>query len=155
MTRVQVVENDVVVGHFDRDAVQGWWSDQDPITGDGGQGAGRGQAVILTAQGRWVLEAWTNWAGETDQYEFITPERARAWLLRNAFDDVVEQHFGPIEPERGPGRPEVGPRIGVRLPEELLEQLDTYADQAGINRAEAVRQMVAAGLSVQTPTGCQ
>ena len=37
------------------------------------------------------------------------------------------------------GRPEVGPNINVRLPQDLLEWVDQRADAAGKTRAEAIR----------------
>ncbi|WP_210731560.1 ribbon-helix-helix domain-containing protein [Mycobacterium intracellulare] len=44
------------------------------------------------------------------------------------------------------GRPEVGAPINVRLGDELLAQVDAYAAEHGIKRAEAIRQIVQAGL---------
>lgn len=44
------------------------------------------------------------------------------------------------------GRPEVGAPINVRLGTDLLAQVDTYAADQGIKRAEAVRRLVRRGL---------
>lgn len=44
------------------------------------------------------------------------------------------------------GRPRIGERISVRLPDELLARLDARADAAGISRAEAVRSLLARAL---------
>jgi hypothetical protein len=59
-------------------------------------------------------------------------------------DAAVEECFGPIEPERGPGRPPIGRPIQARLPDGLLDRLDTFAGE--LNRAEAVRILLDAGL---------
>lgn len=44
------------------------------------------------------------------------------------------------------GRPEVGKPINVRLGDELLTRVDEYAEAEGVNRAEAIRQLVQQGL---------
>jgi predicted DNA-binding protein len=36
--------------------------------------------------------------------------------------------------------------VGVRLPEETLEKLDEYAEQEALNRSDALRQIIPAGL---------
>ena len=48
------------------------------------------------------------------------------------------------EPQRG--RPEVGPRVLVRLPPEVLEHVDAWADAEGVTRAEAIRRLLTAAL---------
>ncbi|NGO42884.1 hypothetical protein G6048_12135 [Streptomyces sp. YC419] len=47
--------------------------------------------------------------------------------------------------ERGPGRPQIGGRVQVRLGE-LLDDVDRFAAENGYSRAEAVRALVAIGL---------
>jgi hypothetical protein len=137
----------VRVGHFDGEKALRW-DDRDPISGNGSGGPGRGQAVWRTSGGRWVLEHWTSWQGERDRYEFITDEAAREWLLANDCDKAVTEYFGEIEEERGPGRPSVGEPINVRLGE-LLGRVDAFAAEGGVTRAEAVRQLVFAGLDAR------
>lgn len=44
------------------------------------------------------------------------------------------------------GRKEIGPRIGLRLPLDLLARIDAYAEGAGIGRAEAIRRLILASL---------
>jgi metal-responsive CopG/Arc/MetJ family transcriptional regulator len=44
------------------------------------------------------------------------------------------------------GRPAVGIPINVRLGDDLLAQVDAYAESEGIKRAEAIRRLVARGL---------
>lgn len=106
------------------------------------------QALYRTAKGRWVLNEWSNYVGTEEVYTFIAPERAREWLLMNEWDDAVARHFGEVEEERGPGRPEVGAPINVRLDADLLGRVDTYAANEGIARAAAIRQLLAGALAV-------
>lgn len=44
------------------------------------------------------------------------------------------------------GRPAVGTPVNVRLGDDLLAQVDAYAEAEGIKRAEAIRQLVQRGL---------
>jgi hypothetical protein len=137
------------VGHFDYDQAT-VWSDRDPFTGNGSGGPGKGEAVVLTADGRWVLERWSDYQGSASEFEYIAAEDAREWLLRNGEDDAVAEHFGPIEPERGPGRPPIDPAPGptkstpVRLGAELTAAADERAAAEGVSRAELIRRAVAA-----------
>lgn len=80
---------------FDYDRIRGRWSDED-AGGNGSGGTGRGNAVILTGDGRakWVLERWTRWAHEPARHERMHPDDAREWLERNGFKDAVAEHFG-------------------------------------------------------------
>lgn len=43
---------------------------------------------------------------------------------------------------RGPGRPPVGKPIPVRMPADLLRQVDSFAAEYGVPRAVMVRAMV-------------
>jgi hypothetical protein len=104
------------------------------------------QMLYRTAGGRWVLHGWSNWQGSTPSYEFIDDTRAREWLLINHDDAVIEKHFGVIEEERGPGRPEIGPRSEVRFPGATLERLDVQAGILGIKRPDLIRRYVEQGL---------
>jgi hypothetical protein len=137
-----------LAGWFETSAAQSW-SDVD-YNGNGSRGIGRGQAVWRTKGGRWVLQEWTNWEGEIEHNRFISPEQAREWLLANNADDAVEQHFGPVEDERGPGRPEVGKPVQIRFPDDMLAGIDAYASEQGVSRAEAVRQIVSEALAQKT-----
>lgn len=123
------------------------WSDQDH-NGNGSGGPGRGVAVYRTAQGRWVMEEWTNWQGEEDLCYFIEADKAREWLLANNFDEAVEEHFGEIEEERGPGRPAIGDQVQVRMSDDLKERLDEWAGERNISRAEAVRRILSEALGL-------
>ena len=100
------------------------------------------QDLYRTRGGRWVLHSWSEWAGREETYEYISDERAREWLLLNEDDDLVETHFGAIEEERGPGRPEVGRPINWRPGDALLARIDELAEQRGQSRAETLRYLV-------------
>jgi hypothetical protein len=52
--------------------------------------------------------------------------------------DVVEELV-----ERRVGRPEVGPMVNVRMPEELIAWIDDQVEQRGTTRAAFVRDMLA------------
>jgi Ribbon-helix-helix protein, copG family len=113
----------------------------------------RGQTLYRTAGGRWVLHRWSRWQGEGDWYEFIGADAAREWLLVNGDDDDIERLFGaPPEPERGPGRPEIGPMVNVRMIPGMIARLDEEAAKRGESRAEIIRRMVVYGLAT-TPNG--
>lgn len=60
------------------------------------------ELLYYTAGEFWVLHRWSQWQGTGASYEFVYANRAREWLLLNHHDEAVEQHFGPIEAERGP-----------------------------------------------------
>ncbi|WP_289007868.1 CopG family transcriptional regulator [uncultured Thermomonospora sp.] len=111
-------------------------------------GANRWQTLYRTAGGRWVLETSSAWQHEETTYQFITDEQARQWLLVNGSDDVVEEYFGEIEEERGPGRPEIGPVTTIRLGEELTARVDA-ARRDGESRAAAIRRLLEAALGAQ------
>lgn len=104
------------------------------------------QALYRTAGGRWVLNCWSQWQGRPETYRFISDDNARDWLLKNENDEAAERFFGEIEDERGPGRPEIGPAVTIRLPEEMIAQLDQRAEAAKVSRAEIVRRMLAEAL---------
>jgi hypothetical protein len=104
------------------------------------------EMLYRTAGGRWVRHAWSQWQGTNPTYEYITPAAAKAWLVRNESDDLIAEHFGELEDERGPGRPAIGDVIGVRFPDALLAAVDAYAD--GKPRAEAIRELVTAALNL-------
>lgn len=110
------------------------------------------QALYHTSGGRWVLHCWSQWQGSVPTYEFLTDEQAKTWLLVNGSDDVIAEHFGEVEEERGPGRPEVGKPINVRLGDELLAQVDAEAKRCGKSRADTLRDLVAQALAGQITT---
>lgn len=104
------------------------------------------EILYRTAGGRWVLYSWSQWDGRPDSYRFVSGYKAREWLLLNEEDAAVEKHFGEIEDERGPGRPEIGPAVLIRLPEELLAEVDRRAEAEEVSRAETVRRLLGEAL---------
>ena len=119
------------------------------------------ETLYHTSQGRWVLK--TAWhidecgrvvddepnvdprPGGGPRYQFLTDADAIDWLRRNRYEDRIEQYVPELPDERGPGRPEIGGRVQVRLGH-LLPAVDSYAADHGCSRAEAVRLLVIAGL---------
>ena len=116
---------------FDYDRITGRWSDRDPVTGNGSGGTGRGTAVILTGNGRarWVLETWTDWAGERNGYEAIDGRSAREWLERSGFGEAAAEHFA-------------GPSLAG-----ALDDCTAYGEAAG-RRDETARAAKAAGAEI-------
>jgi len=107
--------------------------------------------LYRTAGGKWVLNVdSTRYMSGPDRFEYATAEQAREWLLRSKNnDEAIEKYFGdiPDEEDRRPGRPEIGEPVQVRFGD-LLSAVDAYAAAKGIKRAEAIRQLVSAGLAV-------
>jgi Ribbon-helix-helix protein, copG family len=101
------------------------------------------EMLLRTAQGRWVLKTYSNRQGVMDSYCFVNDGEAREWLLRNNDDENAAKHFGPVEEERGPGRPKVGGKALISIGDDLLSQVDAYAKENGQSRAEVVRTAVA------------
>jgi hypothetical protein len=107
-----------------------------------------GQTLYRTKRGQWVLNHWGE--GTPDRHEFIDEDAAKQWLILNDEDAAVQEHFGPLEEESGPnlgGRPEIGPRVPpFAVPKPLLDRVDTYAEDEGISRAEAMRRLLGKAL---------
>lgn len=110
------------------------------------------QMLYRTKGGRWVLNFWSQYQGVAETYEFIDDEKAKDWLIRNDHDDAVKEHFGELEEESGPnlgGRPSIGPKVDVRLPQETLDRIDAFKGTR--DRADALRQLIEAGLDALSP----
>lgn len=65
--------------------------------------------------------------------------RARWGSCPTPSDEFILRFFGPVEDERGPGRPEIGPAFSVRFPPELLDAVDQAAQTTGRSRAQWLR----------------
>lgn len=111
--------------------------------------------LYLTGAGRWIENRdATHEFGGSDSYRFLSSQAAQEWLIRSADADrggqaaqeALEKYFGEIPEESGPGRPEIGGAVHVRLGDELA-RVDAWAAKEGIKRAEAVRRLVSAGLA--------
>lgn len=106
------------------------------------------ETLYRTKGGRWVQRRnASRYHSGPDTYTFITDEQAKDWLLRSQEnDEAVEKYFGKLEEESGPGRPEIGSPINVRLGDTLLEQVDAYAAEHNIKRAAAIRALLETAL---------
>jgi hypothetical protein len=157
MTRINVYRND----EYDGKTLDGWFDPKTATRYDSGtEWDGNNHISVITGSqwvdeylyrtkgGRWVLNHdATRYHNGSDDYRFITDEQARDWLLRSRINDTaVEEHFGEIEEERGPGRPEVGKPINVRLGDDLLARVDAAAAERGKSRADLLRELVAQAL---------
>jgi hypothetical protein len=105
------------------------------------------EILYRTKGGRWVLyHDGSSEHNGPEYHQFIDDERAKTWLLTTDLDDVVEKYFGEMAEEIGPGRPEIGNDVKIRLGD-LLPRVDTWAAERDLSRAEALRRLVAAGLT--------
>jgi hypothetical protein len=106
------------------------------------------ETLYRTPEGRWVLQTAPRGSFEgkaPKRHEFLTDDQALEWLTRQGYESRIAEFFGELPNESGPGRPEIGGRVQVRLGS-LLTEVDAYAKRRDITRAEAVRVLVAAGL---------
>jgi hypothetical protein len=155
MSRIHVVKrNDDdsaprVVGWFDSEDAQVFTEATSPQTvtswgfGSRTEVSRAAQKLLRTAEGRWVM-ALEFGPPLGMEYRFVAEGEASAWLSENGYGqaalDLVDD-----APERGPGRPEIGGRVEVRLGG-LLAAVDEFARRKRINRAEAVRRLVGQAL---------
>lgn len=107
------------------------------------------ETLYRTARGAWALSSWSQWEGSTPRCQYVSEETAREWLLRNEYpaEQVAEATGQDVEEERSPGRPEIGPQIKVRIPEDTLTQVDAAAAAAGVSRSAWIREAVEARLA--------
>lgn len=105
------------------------------------------QGLYRTAGGRWVLCRFSDWQGSQPTYEFVTDDEARSWLLVNHSDAEAAEYFGPVEDERGPGRPTEGKKVEVRLDEATITAADARAAEEGRTRAALLRDIITAALT--------
>ena len=151
MARINVCDDfGELAGWFDENKAERfseatWWDGSNHVSVATGSQWDH-QVLYRTKGGRWVLHSWSQWQGRPERYRFITDAEAQTWLLKNEHDAAVERFFGEIEEERGPGRPEIGPVIQVRLPEEMTAQLDALAERDGVPRAEVIRRLLGEAL---------
>jgi hypothetical protein len=96
-------------------------------------------------RGQWVDDE-TEAHGPGPQYRFLSDAEALDWLTRNGYHDRVATYLPNLPDETGPGRPEIGGLVQVRLGK-LLPSIDAYAAEQSCSRAEAVRRLVLAGLA--------
>lgn len=102
------------------------------------------QMLYRTEEGAWVREIRLGRSIEAHR-EFVSEVVAHEWLVRNGHDDAADDLID-LPQEQGPGRPEIGGTVQVRLGWALLPDVDAFARREGCSRAEAMRRLVAAGL---------
>jgi len=163
VTRINVTDSDGhVVGWFDIDAATRYpegtrWDGHNNVSLAGGSRWGHldtgsrweHELLFRTAGGRWVVNHWSRWQGVPEWYRFVTDEEAREWLIRCEYPAAeVEAATGvPVESERGPGRPEIGPAFSVRFPADLLARVDAAAEAARVSRAGWLREVAERAVS--------
>ena len=54
---------------------------------------------------------------------------------------------------RGPGRPSTGVRVDIRIPADLLADVDAFADGWAVSRAHMLRTLVKLGLTTWKKSG--
>jgi hypothetical protein len=148
MGRVNVYDNETreLLGWFDADTAtkfeeDTYWDGRNRISKATGSQWNH-EALYRTKGGRWVLNRWSQWQGSRETWEFLDDDAAREWLISQNHDEEVRRYFGELEEERGPGRPEVGPAIHIRLSEDLLARVDQLSEIEGVSRAEMVRTLL-------------
>ena len=158
MNRITVTGVDGKLGWFDLDTATRY--DQGKRW-DGNNYIGRitgsqwvDEYLYLTSGGRWVVNTnATRSHNGPNTYDYITAEKALEWLIRSGDnDDAIAEHFGDVEPERGPGRPAVGRPINWRPGDELLDQIDKVAAERGMSRADMLRELAELGLTHLPPS---
>ena len=105
--------------------------------------------LYRTPGGRWVINRDAHrYNYGSDTYAFVTDDQARDWLLRSEVnDEALAKYFGEPDEESGPvmGRPTTigGRPINLRLPHQLLDDIDAAAETVGVSRSEWIRQACA------------
>jgi ribosomal protein S16 len=157
-----------VVGWFDPESAEAI-VESDPMTAErwadamrrGQPAVGVVETLFRTEHGRWVHHGgwrvdrrgrWIEDGAEVEprlrlpsQYRFFTDAEALDWLARNNASEQIAAHMPDLPEEKGPGRPEIGGLVQIRLGT-LLSRIDAYADEHSCTRAEAVRRLVILGL---------
>jgi hypothetical protein len=68
---------------------------------------------------------------------------------RDAENDEVKAEYEAGM--RGPGRPEIGRMVNVRMPADMIAALDAQRSTADLSRAEVIRAIVASALGADAP----
>lgn len=122
----------------------GWWTGTVYRTKGGAYFlAGEGHAASRFAER--VGDSW----GAGEGVQTLTEREALAMAEQHADPDAVELHFGHlVEDARGPGRPEIGPAINIRLPQDLLDAIVAEQRSSGsASRAATIRALIMRGLA--------
>lgn len=79
------------------------------------------------------------------QIHHLAPYVLTLWGELDAQQQTDQADDDATAGEARRGRPEIGPRVPVRMPSWMIRLVDQYADRHGVTRAEAARALIAAG----------
>ena len=117
------------------------------LSGDGGHHSCP-QRLFKTSDARWVRAIeFGEESGLGVEHRFITSAEASLWLQENGHADAVDSVDSAAE--RGPGRPEIGGLVQVRLGD-ILVSVDQFAAARDMKRADAIRELLRVGLAADT-----
>jgi len=118
----EIYEANRTAGSFNTETAE-WWAATDGTT----------DRVWRTPSGRWVYTS-----KHRDCY--LTIAQAREWLAAHGHSDVIVKYID--REQDGPGRPEIGPEIKFRVPEQVRDAIDQMARENGVTRADQLRMIV-------------
>ena len=113
---------------------RGWYDEAKAQTWDVA-----GRVLALTAASEWMVRDT-----DSDEAAPVTPDEARALLAAAGQSTTPVDQWSPPEPRRigRLGRPAVGAKVEVRLPDDLLAAVDAIAAADGTSRADVIRAAV-------------
>lgn len=104
----------------------------------------RREELWLTTGGAWVIHRWGQLRGDAGRWAFLPAQDARVWLDENGHPGVPTGSGGEsrgVPPVMG--RPRVGQRVAIAVPDDLIARVNAAADEAGVTRAEWLRRVIA------------
>lgn len=106
-----------------------------------------GRVLALTAASEWMVRDT-----DSDEAAPVTPDEARALLAAAGLSTAPADRWSPPGPRRSgrPGRPQVGTKVDVRLPDEMLAAVDAIAADGGATRSDVIRSAVADRVEMRT-----
>jgi len=99
------------------------------------------QTLYRTSADEWVRVVEVD--SLHSRVEYFSDQEASMWLAEHGFDS---QDGDSSAAARGPGRPEVGGLVQVRLGE-LLKSVDEFAHERDLSRSAAIRHLLRVGLT--------
>ena len=73
-----------------------WFDESKAIKSRATGGQWDHEALFLTASGKWVLNAWSNWQGSNDTYSFMSDNKAYAWMMVNSSPSEID-NLPPVQ----------------------------------------------------------
>ena len=79
---------------------------------------------------------------------FASADSAFRFALISGNTEIMTKTKTVLPKKRGRGRPATGvdPVLTVRLPDELIEQLEAFAKKRSLTRSDAIRQCIEMGI---------